>query len=568
VNARVNKRSRPTIMINHARMYTVLVVFALLASALLARAIDLQILRKDFYQNQGDARFVRQVAIPSGRGVILDRNGEPLAVSTPVESIWAEPGELLNQLQRLPELARLLATDAESLSQRLGQRSQKNFVYLKRHVSPDLAEKVRALKIPGVHLQREYRRFYPGGEVAAHLVGLTNIDDQGQEGLELAFDEWLRGEAGSKRVIKDLYGQTIENIELVQEPRPGRDLVTTIDRRLQYLAYRELKTAVAEHQAQSGSVIVLDVSNGEVLAMVNQPSYNPNQRNKRTARNRALTDFFEPGSVIKPFALAAALESGRFDQHSKINTSPGRINIGEFVIRDPRDYGTLDLSQILTKSSTVGMAILSKELDPQHLWDMYQRFGFGEVSGSGFPGESPGVLPDYTRWRETERATVAYGYGLSTTAMQLAQAYAAIANGGRIRAPSFVKDSVNPDHAVIDPQLSQTLIDMMERVTSEGTGTRGSVAHYRISGKTGTARKAIDGQYESRYVATFAGIAPASNPRIVAVAVINDPAAESYYAGLIAAPVFSNVMASALRLMNVGPDDLMESGHLVAGGQP
>lgn len=558
--------------VHPGRYYTVLVLFALLGSLLLARAADIQLLRDQFYRDQGDARHVRLVPVNAVRGAILDRNGEPLAISTPVDSVWGNPKEMLSRPDRLPELAEILDLDAETLARRVSQRSEREFVYLRRHVAPDIAERVDALEFPGVALEREYRRFYPAGEAAGHVLGMTNVDDVGQEGLELAFNEWLIGEPGQKRVVKDLYGRVIENVELVKQARQGRDLVSSLDRRLQYLAYRELKSAVAEFGARSGSVVVLSVANGEVLAMVNQPSYNPNDRTRNAGaamRNRAVTDFFEPGSVIKPFTLAAALESGRYGHNSEVDTSPGFLQVGSYTIRDHRDYGVLDMTGILTKSSNVGASKLALSLEAGHLWDIYRRFGFGTVTGSAFPGESPGILLHHGRWREVEQAAVSYGYGVSTTPLQLATAYAAIANQGRIRAPSFVKGAVNPDSAVIDPQLARQLIGMMETVTATaGTGTRAALTHFRVAGKTGTSRKASQEGYSDRYIATFAGMAPASNPQLVVVVVINDPASEEYYGGQVAAPVFREVMGAALRLMNIAPDNLLASPpNYVAGGE-
>ena len=568
----MKRRTQQAVPVSRGRFYTVLVMLAAVATVLIVRAADIQLLRSEFYRDQGEARHVRQVPIVAVRGSILDRNGDALAVSTPVHSVWGNPPEMLAAADRFDELAAVLQLDAGDLARRIGQRADREFVYLRRHVSPEMAAAVTALAHPGVALEREYRRFYPAGEVLGHVLGFTDIDDTGQEGLELAFDDWLSGASGSKRVVKDPYGRVIANVELVKEPRQGRDLVTSIDRRLQYVAYRELKAAVAEHQATSGSVVVLDVATGEVLAMVNQPSYNPNDRNRSVGsalRNRAVTDFFEPGSVIKPFTLAAALESGQYTLDSTVNTSPGFMKIGSYTIRDFRDYGVLDLTGILTKSSNIGASKLALSLEPSHLWDMYHRFGFGEVSGSGFPGESPGILLHHQRWREVEQAAVSYGYGLSTTALQLAQAYAAIANEGRIRPPTFVRGAVSPDSAVIDPQLARHLIGMMETVTMEqGTGTRAALSNYRVAGKTGTSRKASDEGYSDRYVATFAGIAPASAPRLVTVVVINDPASQEYYGGQIAAPVFRRVTDAALRLMNVPPDGLLPQPQYFAGGQP
>lgn len=542
------------------RLYAVLAALSLLSTALIARAFDLQVLRKDFYQDQGDARFLREVAIPTTRGMILDRNGEPLAVSTPVESIWANPKELLLARAQLPQLAALIGMDAETLEQRLTQRSDKEFVYLRRQMRPADAELIRALKVPGVNFQREYRRYYPAGELLAHIVGFTNIDDQGQEGLEAIYDDWLKGAPGAKRIIRDRKGQTVEDVELVRAAEPGHDLKLSIDRRVQYVAYRELKATITEHRATSGSVVVLDVTNGEVLAMVNQPSFNPNQRDHTDPgqlRNRAVTDVFEPGSIIKPFTVAAALESGQFQPSTLIDTSPGTLVVGNHTVPDVKNFGVLDLTGILKKSSNVGASRLALAMKADHLWDAFHRFGFGQVSGSGFPGESPGSLPDFRRWGDLEKATLSYGYGLSVTPLQMAQAYAALANHGRIRKPTFVRGAANPDSAVIDPAIADELVQMLEAVTMpDGTGAKAQVMHYRIAGKTGTARKAGPSGYAKRYIAGFAGIAPASNPRFVAVVMINDPKGEAYYGGQISAPLFARVMAGTLRLMDVPPDNI------------
>jgi cell division protein FtsI (penicillin-binding protein 3) len=542
------------------RVWFVLGCLSLLSTALVARAFDLQVLRKEFYQDQGDARFLREVEIPTTRGMIVDRNGEPLAVSTPVESVWAHPRTLLGQRGALPALAPLIGLDTETLENRLTQRADKDFVYLRRQMNPADAEQIRALKIPGVNFQREYRRFYPAGELLAHVVGFTNVDDNGQEGLEWIYNDWLKGTAGKKRVIRDRKGQTVEDVELISAAEPGQDLKLSIDRRVQYIAYRELKATISEHRAASGSVVVLDVSNGEVLAMVNQPSYNPNQRGQSdlsALRNRAVTDVFEPASIIKPFTVAAALESGQFKPESQIDTAPGTLRVGSHLVPDVRNFGVLDLTGILKKSSNVGASRLALALKSDHLWDAFHRFGFGQVTGSGFPGESPGSLPDFRGWDDLEKATLSYGYGLSVTPLQMAQSYAALANHGRIRKPSFVRGADQPDSAVIDPAIAAEVVKMMEAVTMpDGTGVRARVLHYRIAGKTGTARKASSAGYEKRYVAGFAGMAPASTPRFVVVVMINDPKGEAYYGGQISAPLFSRVMAGTLRLMDVPPDQI------------
>lgn len=544
------------------RLYVVVMVLVLAATGLVGKAVAVQILGKDFYRKQGDARYLREISMPAYRGMISDRNGEPLAVSTPVASLWAVPSEVLEDAhERIPELAEALGIGVEPLMQRLVQRSGREFVYLKRHISPDEAAGVTDLNIPGVHAQREFRRYYPAGEALAHVIGYTDIDDQGQEGLELAFQDWLTGKPGSKRVIQDRRGHRVEDVDLIAAAEPGKDLVLSIDRRIQYLAYRELKAAILEHQATGGSVVVLDVPTGEILAMVNQPSYNPNQRDRQrgsSVRNRAVTDVFEPGSVIKTFTVAAALESGKVTPETLIDTSPGQIQVaGGYTIKDVHSYGSLTVTGILTKSSNVGAIKLAQQVPDEYLFDMFHRFGFGEITGSGFPGESPGVLPDFKRWRPVEKLSLSYGYGLSVTALQLATAYTALANGGRMRAPTFVKGGANPDTAIIDPALAQTLLGMLETVTMAGGTAYGkaSIPYYRVAGKTGTSRKAGAGGYQqARYLSLFAGLAPVSAPRLACVIVINDPQGKAFYGGLVAAPVFGRVIGGALRLMDVPPD--------------
>jgi cell division protein FtsI (penicillin-binding protein 3) len=568
---RVKSRVQP--INTRARLYVVLMILALGATALVVRSIDLQVVRKDFYQEQGDARFLRDMTVPVSRGSILDRNGEPLAVSTPVDSIWADPKKLLEHDDRLDELAGALGIEADVLRQRLGQRADKEFVYLKRHLNPDDAEAIVKLGIPGVASQREFRRYYPVGEVMAHVLGYTNIDDNGQEGLELAFNGLLAGTPGSERVIRDNLGHIVEHVELTRKPEPGTDLILSIDRRIQYLAYRELKAAIIERHASSGSMVILDVRNGEVLAMVNQPSFNPNARDKvdpAFRRNRALTDVVEPGSTIKAFTIAAALESGKWKPDSKVDTNPGTYQISNLLIHDVHNHGLLDLTGVITKSSNVGAAKVAETLPKDNLYDMYHRFGFGESTGSGFPGESGGYLPIVRAWGPVEKATISYGYGLSVTPLQLAQGYAALANDGRLRAPTFVKGALNPDNAVIDPQIAHTIMRMLQTVVMPG-GTafpQAVVQNYLVAGKTGTARIAHAGGYQNRYISLFVGIVPASDPRLVGVVVINDPGGGqggAYYGGTVSAPVFSKVMDGALRLLDVAPDNVQ---RWYAGGPP
>jgi cell division protein FtsI (penicillin-binding protein 3) len=559
--ADVKARSQPSNL--RARLYTVLMVLVLASTALVVRAVDLQVVRKDFYQGEGDARYLRDIPIAVSRGTIFDRNGEPLAVSTPVESIWGNPQELLANPEKLPVLAKALDVTTDALTERLVQRKDKEFLYLKRPVDPDAAKDILALQIPGVASERAFRRYYPSGEIMAHTLGITNIDDRGQEGLELAFDDWLAGKPGVKRVIRDRLGHVVENVELLREAQAGRDLTLSIDRRIQYLAYRELKAAILEHHASSGSMVILDVSNGEVLAMVNQPSFNPNSRiniEPSYRRNRGVTDVVEPGSTMKPFTIAAALESGRWKADTPIDTNPGRLQLaGGYTINDIHNYGMINVTRVITKSSNVGAAKIAQSMTSDHMYDVFKRFGFGEVSGCGFPGESPGFLPIAKAWGPVEKATMSYGYGLNVTPMQIAQAYSVLANRGRLRQPGFVKGAMNPDSAVIDPQIAEQVLAMLETVISptEG-GRRAAVLNYRVAGKTGTSRRAVAGSYEKRYVSLFAGIVPASNPRLVGVVVIHDPGGGqgAYYGGLIAAPVFSKVMDGALRLLDVSPDNV------------
>jgi len=543
------------------RLYAVLGVLGLCTVALVVRAVDLQLIDKDFYQQQGDARFLREIPIATSRGMITDRHGEPLAVSTPVVSIWANPKELLLHPAQLPVLAEALGSELDLLTQRLAQRADKEFVYLRRHLNPDEAEAILALGVPGVASQREYRRFYPTGEVMSHVLGFTNVDDRGQEGLELAFDEWLTGKPGAKKVIRDRRGKVVENVDLLRAAEPGRTLSLSIDRRIQYLAHRELKSALLTHGASSGSVVVLEVATGEVLAMVSQPAYNPNARDAQVEpgayRNRAVTDVLEPGSVIKAFTVAAALETGKVTPTTEIDTAPGTMPLAGHTIRDVHNYGMVNPTRLLTKSSNIAATKLALDMSSEHFHDVLRRFGFGETTGIGFPGESPGVLPLPRTWGILHKATIAYGYGLSTTPLQLAQAYAAIGNSGVLVPPTFIHGARNPGRQVIDPKLATTLVGMLETVTGpEGTAKLARVAGFRAAGKTGTSRMASAGGYQKRYISLFAGLIPASEPRYSVVVVINDPSGREYYGGLVAAPVFGNLMAGALRVMDVPPDDV------------
>jgi cell division protein FtsI (penicillin-binding protein 3) len=549
------------------RLLLVLVLIAFVV--LVWRAVALQVLDKDLLQTQGQARHLRVVSIPAHRGMIMDRRGEPLAISTPVESVWANPQDLVAARGELPSLAKLLGLDMDDLRRLLASHGEREFVYLRRHISPDLAARVEKLDVPGVFLQKEYRRYYPAGEVAGHVVGFTNIDDQGQEGLELAYDEWLRGEPGAKRVIKDGRRHIIENVESIRMPHAGKDLGLSMDRRIQYLAYRELKAAVAEHQARSGSAVIIDVLRGEILAMVNQPAFNPNNRlqlRSEKFRNRAVTDVFEPGSTMKPFTIASALETGRYTPATPIDTTPGWFRVGVNTIRDVHNYGLLDVTGVIRKSSNVGASKIALTLPPDRFWSLLSNLGFGFGTGSGFPGESSGLLLNYQRWHEIETATLAFGYGLSVTPLQLAQAYAVLASDGIRRPLSFLyQDEVPAGERVLPARVARQVRAMMEEVVGPGgTAPAARIAGYRVAGKTGTVRKSVAGGYaDDRYVSVFGGMAPASRPRLVMVVVINEPSNGKYYGGQVAAPVFSRVLSGALRLLAIPPDDLplLETRH-------
>jgi cell division protein FtsI (penicillin-binding protein 3) len=543
------------------RRWFVLAVMMLGVMTLLGRALYLQLHEREFLLGEGDARHQRVMPIPAHRGMIVDRNGDPLAISTPVDSVWANPQETLPARDQLPTLARLLGTSEAALLSQLEGRSEREFVYLKRGVDPDAARQVMALNIPGINLQREYRRYYPMGEVASHVLGFTNIDDDGQEGLELAFNDWLSGTPGAKRVIKDRLGRIIEDLDLIKAASPGKDLRLSLDRRIQYIAYRELKAAVIQQHARSGSVVVLDPNTGEVLAMVNQPAFNPNNRlslHEDWTRNRAVTDVFEPGSTVKPFVIASAIKSGLYRPDSVIQTSPGWYMVHGHTIQDEHDYGRLHLAGVIRKSSNVGAAKIALSLPPGALWQSYASVGFGLLTGSEFPGEAQGSLSNYEGWGDFERATLAFGYGLATTPLQLARAYAVIAADG-VRPSISYTPAQHGAHGVrvMSISVARKLRTMLEGVVSiGGTAPMASVEGYKVAGKTGTVHISTAGGYaENRYISIFAGMAPASHPALMVVVVVEEPRGE-YYGGQVAAPVFSRIMDGGLRLLNVRPDDL------------
>jgi len=552
-------------------------LFALLllaALGLVGRAVDLQLVDHPFLASQGDARFSRELDIAAHRGNITDRNGEPLAVSTPVEAVTVNPKELTGSLEQLPRLANVLGTDRQALLRLVSSNMEREFLYVARGLQPSDAARVKALNLPGTNLAREYRRYYPAGEVTGHLLGFTNVDDVGQEGAELAFDNWLAGENGKKRVIQDSRGRKVEDVESIRPVRPGRDLVLSLDLRVQYLAYRELKSAILENRAQAGSVVVIDIDSGEVLAMVNQPAYNPNDRTQlqaATYRNRAVTDLFEPGSSMKPFVVAAGLVSGKFNTNSIIDTNPGFIQVGATTFPDEHNLGAIPLATVLAKSSNVGMAKLALQLEPKQIWDTLNRFGFGQVTSSGFPGESAGVFTNYSHWRAISIATLSHGYGISVTPLQLAQGYAAIGARGIRRPVSLLRvDEAPVGERVLDASVCNDLLTLLEAVTTQegATGVRAKIPGYRVAGKTGTAWKASNGSYsQDRYTSVFAGVAPASNPRLAAVVVVDEPSAGKHRGGDVAAPVFSAVVGGALRLLSVEPDDMTPPGEPLTGGQ-
>ncbi len=549
---------QPLLWRSHFLMAAILILLVIV----FARLYYLQILNHDFLQHQGDLRAVRTQTVKANRGIVLDRHGVPLAVSTPVQSVWVNPKEILSQPVDFALLARTLDMPVQDLREKLEKSSEKSFLYIKRHLSPKQGAAVAELSLPGVYQQTEYRRYYPDGEVLAHLVGTTDIDEKGLEGIELTYNQWLEGRDGRKKVLRDRHGHSIKNLESIVEPLPGKDVQLSIDRRIQYVAYRALKHAVQKHRAKSGSAVVLDVSTGELLAVVNQPSFNPNLRAKVPAsvrRNRAITDVFEPGSTAKPLAMAAALSSGLFTPKTVINTAPGYLKVSGSTIRDVRNFGALDLSSVLQKSSNVGMAKLALSMPAEAIWGLYSDMGFGGRTHLGFPGEGEGVLRHYDKWPLTTRATLSYGYGFSVTAVQLAQAYSVLASGGLKRELSLLKmDKTASEQRILPTSISQEVMQMLSAVVStQGTGHRASIPGYQVAGKTGTVRKmSSEGYLEDRYLAVFAGVAPVSNPRLVTIVIIDDPSTEAYYGGQIAAPVFADIMEESLRLMNISPDDL------------
>jgi cell division protein FtsI (penicillin-binding protein 3) len=546
------------------RHYTVVGAGLLLFVVLLVRLTYLQVLDTDFLQSESTKRIVRDHKLPAYRGMIVDRNNEPLAVSTPVKSIWANPKQILKDNVDISAVAAYLNMSAATLEKRLKKNASREFIYLQRHMFPAQANKIAALDIPGIGLEQEYKRFYPAAEVASHVVGFTNIDETGIEGAELAYDDWLQGELGVGRSVKDRLGRLVKDLGVIKPAQPGHELMLSIDLRLQYQAYRELKASVQQHGAKAGSLLMVDVKTGEILALVNQPAFNPNNRSELKAsavRNRVVTDVFEPGSTVKPFTVAAALMAGNVKVNSVINTHPGYIRIGKNTIRDHRDYGELDMTGILTKSSNVGVSKLAIQMGGENLWDFYQQLGLGKSVGLGLPGENSGkVAVINNKWSKHQAATLSFGYGMAVTPLQLAQAYQVLANGGVKQPLTLIRKETEVGKRVMSEKVAKQVIQMLETVVGpKGTARRAKVEGYTVAGKTGTVHKVGKSGYEDEsYLSLFAGIAPSNDPQIVTVVVIDEPAGREYYGGEVAAPVFSRVTQASLRLMNIPPTQFDE----------
>ncbi|AZE59391.1 Peptidoglycan synthase FtsI precursor [Pseudomonas fluorescens] len=557
------------------RFRLMLGLLALMVGAIVWRIFDLQVVDRDFLIGQGDARSLRHIPIPAHRGLITDRNGEPLAVSTPVTTLWANAKELQVAKDKWPELAAALGQDRKALTERLEAQANKEFIYLVRGLTPEQGQQVLDLKIPGVYGIEEFRRFYPAGETTAHMVGFTDIDDHGREGVELAYDEWLAGVPGKRQVIKDRRGRLIKDVQVTKNAKAGKPLALSIDLRLQYLANRELRNAIMENGAKAGSLVIMDVKTGEILAMVNQPTYNPNnRRNLQPAmmRNRAMIDVFEPGSTMKAISMSAALETGRWKPSDKVEVYPGTLQLGKYTIRDvSRSEGPiLDLTGILINSSNVGMSKVAFDIGGEAIYRLAQKIGLGQPTGLNFPGERVGNLPNYREWRKAETATLSYGYGLSVTAIQLAHAFSVLANNGRMVPLSLIHVDEPPQATQVMPEnVAKTIQGMLQQVIEAPRGVfRAQVPAYHVAGKSGTARKTsvgTKGYAENSYRSLFAGFGPMSDPRYAIVVVIDEPSKAGYFGGLVSAPVFSKVMSGTLRLMNITPDNLPPTQQANAG---
>lgn len=545
------------------RRYLLMGIMSIAMLALVGRAVYLQVLDRAFLKGKANLQHVSVVDVSAYRGQIKDRNGEPLAISTPVQSVWINMRQIKeSDREKLGAMAKILGMSNKDLDAFLKKEVGKRFVYVKRQINPDLADKIKTLEITGVYFERAFKRYYPAGATAGHLLGFTNIDDIGQEGMERGYEHILRGKPGKKRVIKDGKGHIIKDVENIKEAVPGQDLVLTIDERIQYLAYRELQTAVLNHKAHSASLVVLDAKNGDVLASVSQPAFNPNNRKELRSnryRNRAMVDSFEPGSTVKPFVVAAALDGGYVAPNAMIETH-GVYHVGRNVVKDIHNYGTLDLTLVLQKSSNIAVTKLAMSMPPEYFWGIYSNLGFGNSAGVGFPGEASGSLLDYQGWHEFDQAILSFGYGVSTSILQLARAYTAIADDGIVHSVSLLKRDEDPDaKRIFKPETAQSIRTMLERVISkQGTAYKARVEGYRVAGKTGTVKKAsaTGGYTRDKYLSVFVGMAPASNPRFVIAVVVDEPTTGQYYGGLVAAPAFSRVMAGALRIYGVEPDGM------------
>ncbi len=548
----------------HTVMFSLLGLFAVLGG----RAVFLQGIKTDFLQQKGEARYSRVIELPAHRGMVKDRNGELLAISTPVESIWASPDDIDATPEKTEKLARLLGISRGELNAKL-KDEDRNFVYLKRQMPKEDAAKIMGLQIPGIFQTREYRRYYPQGAEMAHLLGFTGAEDNGQEGIELALQQHLAGKSGSRRVIKDRKGQIIEDVETIKSPQPGKDLVLSVDQRIQHAAYRELKNAVLAHRAKAGAIVVLNAKTGEVLAMANLPDYNPNNRGKLTAaqtRSRAVTDIFEPGSTLKPFTAAAAIEAGKFSPGTMIETGDGSLTLGPATIRDAHKVGRVTVEQVIQKSSNVGAAKMALSLPPEYLWNVFDHAGFGGVPKSGFPGEVSGKLRPHKSWRPIEQATMSYGHGISVSLLQLARSYTIFATGGEIKPVTMIKADTTPaGKRVFSAKTVSAVSKMLEMVVQTGgTGLRAQVPGYRVAGKTGTAHKLEGGVYApDKFVGSFVGFAPASDPKLIIAVMIDEPSGIEHQGGQVAAPVFSAVMGDALRLLGIAPDAPLPEGPLI-----
>ena len=546
------------------RRYFLLILFVIGFGGLFIRAVYLQLFEHEFLEEEGKARHLRVVEMPAHRGMILDRNGELLAVSTPIHSVWANPKEALLSQDSIKKIANILNLNSSSLIKKLKQKSSRQFLYIKRHIDPQQTEQIEQASLNGIYLQREYRRYYPTAEVTSHMVGFTDVDDKGIEGIELAYEQWLRAEPGAKKVIKDQINRIVEDVEAIRISQPGQNISLSIDRRVQYLAYRELKAKLSQHRARSASAVLLNSQTGEVIAMANVPSFNPNNRKEyhsRTYRNRAVTDVFEPGSTIKPFTIASALESKRYSPHTVIDTSPGIYKVANHTIKDIKNFGQLSVSNVILKSSNVGATKIALTIPREKLWSTFNSIGVGQSTGSGFPGEVVGHIKNFQDWYKVEHATLAFGYGMSMTALQLARAYNVFASSGKVLQISMLKVSDPDSVLIISPRVFSNrtvdqVVSMMTTVVSDkGTGTKAAIPGYSVAGKTGTVHKSSKGGYEEdKYISLFAGMAPATDPRLVLVVLVNEPSRQAYFGGDVAAPIFSKIMGGALRILNIPPD--------------